>query len=1515
MKNILGLDLGTNSIGWAVISSPEIPAGTTNAEGKIIAAGSRIIPMDAATLSDFDKGNAQSQTQERTRMRLNRRIHERMQLRRERLNRILALMGFLPPHYAAAIDRYGKFKDTSEPKIAWIPAAGTLPATFLFQKSFGEMTAEFRQRHPELTCIPYDWTLYYLRTKALRQAVTKEELAWILHSFNQKRGYYQLRGEEAENTGNKDERYYALRVTEVVDTHQKKGKNTWFDVTLENGFVYHFPSATYPDWVGKVKEFIVTTTLDKEGKPALDKDGNIKRSFRMPKEEDWRLQKMRTEELIQQSHRHIGEYIYEALLQHPQEKIRGKYVRTIDRELYKNELRAILQCQQDFHPELRDPALLKDCANALYPNNPGHRQNLVSRDLSSLLVDDILFYQRPLKSQKGTIADCPYEHHEYLCKETGEIMNAPIKCIARSHPLFQEFRLWQFVNNLRIYQRLGRGEDGLPRTDIDVTRRFLPDHQAYADLFARLNDMESLQQKQLLKLFRLKEEDYRWNYVEDKTYPANETRATLLSRLKRAKVEVSRLYGTTDAAAGEPLDKTGIPRWEAALWHLLYSVNDRTELQKGLEKFAAKHGIADTPFVEVFRKMPPFDAAYGAYSAKAVGKLLPLLRRGSYRHRSPLDAATAQRIDALLHRKEHSGLSARTLEKAAHLQTPDDFQGLPLWLACYLVYDRHSEALDVQKWNTPADIDRYLFNFRQHSLRNPIVEQVVLETLRVVRDIWKDPRVGQLDEIHVELGREMKNPAQARKKMSEQNLLNEQANLRIKRLLMEFTRPEYHIEGIRPYSPSQQELLRIYEEGVLEKCGPELPEDIAIIFKKFKENDEQKQPSHDEILRYRLWLDQQYRSPYTNEPIPLGRLFTTDYQIEHVVPQSLFFDNSYNNKVICEAEVNQLKSNSLGLPFIREHHGELVTCSCGRKVRILEPEAYETFVKDHFANNRKKMERLLLTEVPESFSNRQLNDSRYISKFIVSLLSNIVRAQDDNGNWEEESTSKHIVVCNGQVTDRLKKDWGLNEVWNRLITPRFERLNAITGTEHYGHWEEKDGKRFFLTAMPLEQQRGFNRKRIDHRHHALDAITIACASRNVVNYLSNLSGNGGKTTRTDLQHQLCRKQKQDEAGNYRWIVKKPWDTLTQDTAKCLDRIIVSFKQNRRIVTPTANHYLRINPQTGKKERILQAKGEHVAIRKALHKDTVYGCTNLQEKKFVKLKDALLQPERVVNRDFRRQLLQLLQQGCSLKAIEQHFAEQTDQPVNLKKIEVYCFTEEMPDKRMVATRKPLGPDIKIQQITDSGIRTILENHLKRYGGNQELALSADGIDRLNRDLQELNGGKPHQPIFRVRIKEPMGNKFAIGTRGCNSRKFVVAAKGTNLFFAVYQKAEGQRCYESIPLNVVIDRLKKKLPPVPEQDAEGHPLLFSLSPNDLVYVPAPDEAPTQATSEPPQRDRIYKMVSCSGNRCSFLPHYVARPIVQGVEYQSHDKIELTSDGQSIKEVCRPLKIDKLGRLLPE
>ena len=1543
MKKILGLDLGTNSIGWAVVNGEQTENGIKLQ--KIEAKGSRIIPMDAAILGDFDKGNSVSQTADRTTKRGARRLHERYLLRRERLHRVLSVMKFLPEHYAEKLDKYGHFLKESEHKLAWNNGQ------FLFMDSFKEMLADFATNQPELVAdgkkVPLDWTIYYLRKKALTQAITKEELAWILLQFNQKRGYNQLRDEEEEQNKNQSVEFHSLKVIEVEDSGDKKGNAIWYNVKLENGWIYKRASSIPLDWVGKVKDFIVTTDLNEDGTVKTDKEGNEKRSFRAPKEDDWTLLKKKTEYTIDNSGNTVGEYIYDSLLSNPDQKIIGKLVRTIERKYFKDELKAIINKQKDFIPELNDSKLYAACIEELYPSNDDYRNSIASRDFTYLLVEDVLFYQRPLKSKKSTIANCPYESH--FDKEGKEY---PIKCVAKSNPFFQEFRLWQFVQNLKIYQRerivndgqmdlFGNVSTGKLETDVDVTNEFIRSEEELVALFDFLNDKKEITQESLLTTyFKIKkpkgkdtELPYRWNYVEDKTYPCNKTRAVLLAKLTKE-------------------DKTKLTKeLEYALWHLLYSVNSKTEIDavfaedkrnnsKGIYHQLLEAGFSDES-IENLKKAKFDEKDYGAYSEKAVKKLLALMRMGKYWAQDNIDTKTLDRIEKIISGEYDEKIRNRVREKAINLTDVSLFRGLPVWLACYIVYDRHSEASDIQKWERPEDIDNWLKGFKQHSMRNPIVEQVVTETMRTVRDIWK--QVGTIDEIHVELGREMKNPADKRKKMTERINENENTNLRIKAMLMEFQNPEFGIENVRPYSPTQQDILRIYEEGALLNLSND-DSDFDFVSKISKAA----QPSKNDVLRYKCWLEQKYQSPYTGEMIPLSKLFTPAYEIEHVIPQSRYFDDSFSNKVICEAEVNKLKDNQLGFEFIKNHHGEKVTLTGGEIVEVFSEAGYQDFVRKHYAKNSSKMKHLLMDDIPDKFIERQLNDSRYISKYVKGILSNIVREKDENGNIEQESVSKNLISCNGNITDRLKKDWGMNDVWNRIILPRFIRMNELTNSTHFTTINTSGE---IIPAMPLELQKGFNKKRIDHRHHAMDAIVIACTTRDHVNLLNNEAAlSEHQENRYALSHKLRRYEEVLINGEKRKVPKeflKPWDTFTQDTQRAIENIVVSFKQNLRVINKTVNHYQHF--ENGKKVIVKQEKGENWAIRKSMHKDTVFGEINLRFKKEVSLNEALKNPKAIVNKDFKEKVLELLGEKRDAKSIKKYVEDNKDiwSDINLKKIEVYYFTKDTKD-RYFATRKPLDTSFnkkKIEEsVTDTGIQAILLKHLEAKDGDAELAFSPDGIDEMNRNIVALNNGKFHQPILKVRVYE-QADKFPIGQTGNKGTKFVEAGKGTNLFFAVYEstneKDNKKRSFVTVPLNLVIDCQKQykkqwqeKLDEVlkeKEYITSENKLLFILSPNDLVYLPTLEERANGISKI--DSNRIYKMTDASGIMANFIPYSIASALFSinqkdqekrfgGYKYQIQNEIGVGSQGsknqkaitgEMIKDVCVPIKVDRLGNII--
>jgi hypothetical protein len=145
---------------------------------------------------------------------------------------------------------------------------------------------------------------------------------------------------------------------------------------------------------------------------------------------------------------------------------------------------------------------------------------------------------------------------------------------------------------------------GKLQTDVDITSEILQSEEDYVKLFKWLNDRSSIKQDTLLNsYFKIKKEKgkdkypYRWNYVEDKEYPCNETRAAILAGLE--KCNISEEFLTHEN--------------EMALWHILYSVEDKIEIGKAMRTFSEKNNLNES-FAEVFCRMKPFKKEYGSYS-------------------------------------------------------------------------------------------------------------------------------------------------------------------------------------------------------------------------------------------------------------------------------------------------------------------------------------------------------------------------------------------------------------------------------------------------------------------------------------------------------------------------------------------------------------------------------------------------------------------------------------------------------------------------------------------------------------------------------------------------------------------------------------------------------------------------------------------------------------------------------------------------------------------------------------
>jgi CRISPR-associated endonuclease Csn1 len=1295
-----------------------------------------------------------------------------------------------------------------------------------------------------------------------------------------------------------------------------------------------------------------------------------------------------------------------------------------------------------------------------------------------LFVKDIIFYQRPLRSQKSNIGNCALEfvkHKINIKDENGNpvknvfekdadgkdiIVKEYLKGIPKSNPYYQEFRVWQWLYNLKIYTR----ED-----DKDVTNEFVKRiadleklfeflmtkkevgnkdvieflieensrsavEQQIREQFPKLND-EKIRTKVNSELAKKVKEllpKYRWNYVFDNTkekeedkskkYPCNSTGYEIHRRLKDIE-NVPDNFLTCEA--------------EQELWHIIYSVTDKNEFETALLSFSLSKVLDNNAkeikdkikqffkennqqkydtkgeyqnalnnfiessfeedvrqkvyfaisFFENFKNFRPFKSEYGSFSEKAIKKLLPLMRLGKYWNENEISDSVKERAKLIKERLDDIK-DEQTIENVAdddvqkqvlksffkfkNAELIDFTRGLQLYQASYLVYGRHSEAENADKWKMSYNIQQYLDKFKQHSLRNPIVEQVITETLRTVKDIWEQEAVKNniqpviiydehkkkevksyptvFDEIHIELGREMKNTAEDRKAITNSVLNNETTNLRIKKMLLEFSQDddfknETGENTVRPHSPTQQDILKIFEDDVLsqyselelknqsfDNAGKDEAKNVFEISRK-------SQLTKAEVTRYKLWLEQKYQSPYTGQMIPLGKLFTPAYEIEHVIPLSRYFDDSFNNKVICEAEINRLKDNRLGFEFIKKFYGQKV--QIGKKnVEIFTEKRYKEFVNQHYKNSNKKRKNLLLEEIPDKMIDRQLNDTRHISKFVSKLLSNIVRGEtnDDGVN------STNLIPVTGKFTSKLKQSWGLNDKWNELILPRFERMNQITNLSVFTT-QNKEGHT--IPVIPLELSKGFQFKRIDHRHHALDALVIACTTREHVQYLNN---ENAKSQKFHLQQGLAKKLREFESVEIEKMVEKdgiwiksdkketrevprayikPWDNFPIDAKNELEKIVVSFKQNLRVINKSTNYYQKY--ENGKKVKVKQ-QGINRAIRKPLHKETVYAKVYLLDSvKEMTIEKALekVKQTRDANIFVDEQLRKFIKSYFKVyndKEIQS--ALKNEQLKNIRKVNVF--------EQSAASRKSLDSTFnenKIKEsVTDTGIQKILLNHLSAKDNNPEIAFSPEGIEEMNKNIVQLNNGKFHQPILKVRVYETIGNKFAVGVKGNKKDKYVEAAKGTNLFFAIYADENGNRTYETVPLNVVIERLKQGLKEVPEKNEKGHSLLFHLSPNDLVYVPTEEEissgTPVNVRNIDPQR--IYKLTDTSDTMANFIPATIANVIFNynkdkqkkmGINYPIQNEIGVGSQGskneraitgEQIKKVCIKLKVDRLGNI---
>ena len=1167
MRKILGLDLGSTSIGWAMVNEAE----KDGEKSSIVKLGVRVNPLTVDEQHNFELGKSITTNADRTLKRSMRRNLQRYKLRRENLIEILKEHQFI-----------------SDKTI--LSEAGN-KTTF---------------------------QTYRLRAKAATEEISLEEFARVLLMINKKRGYKSSR-----KTDNKDEGQlidgmdiakilYEKNVTPGQYTLEllQKGKKHVpdfyrSDLQVEFDKIWECQQKFYPEILTpalkenlRSKNSKQTWAICKEPMHLVGIKRDTKRGEEQKKEDyQWRTdaltQQMDLEKLaivlqningqlssssgylgaisdhskeLYFNKQTVGQYQMAELEKNPNYSLKNQ---VFYRQDYLDEFETLWSTQAQYHKELT-PELKKE------------------------IRDVVIFYQRPLKSQKGLISFCEFEHKTIKVTIDGKEKTKTIglKVCPRSSPLFQEFKIWQNLNNLEVNKR------PLEQEDKEI-------------LFNELSVKEKISDRNALKLLFENDKELELNF---KAIEGNRTQAKLFEAYQRiislsghGEYEFNKMPANDVKEIVEKVFKglgynTEILHFDASLpdpqfeeqpayklWHLLYSFegdNSKTGNEKLISKISELCGF-EKEYATIIAGLT-FEPDYGCLSAKAIRKILPNLKEGN-------DYSSACKAAGYNH-------SSRSLTK---------------------------EELDKKVYKDKLSI------LPKNSLRNPVVEKILNQMVNVVNGAVE--AYGKPDEIRIELARELKKSAKEREEMAE----------------------------------------------AISKSTRETEEYKKILQKEFGLTN----VSRNDITRYRLYRELEgngYKTLYSNTYISQEKLFSKEFDIEHIIPQAKLFDDSFSNKTLEARQVNIDKSNATAYDFVSERYGDK------------ELEDYVSRVEKLFkdgAISKTKHNKLLTKEadIPSGFIERDLRDTQYIAKKAREMLEDMV---------------KFVVPTTGSITDRLREDWQLVDVMQELNWDKYDKLGLTEIVE------DKDGRK-------IRHIKDWT-KRNDHRHHAMDALTIAFTKRSLIQYLNNLNARSDKSSSIYgiEQKELYR----DKQGKLRFKPPMPLDEFRANAKEQLENTLISIKAKNKVVTRNINVTQSKDAQ-GKKTL---KKALQLTPRGQLHNETIYGCIQQPIAK-----------EEKVGANFTKEYIANVTSPKYREALLARLAQFENDPKkaftgknSLAKSPIFLnelHTDHVPEKVKVASfetiytiRKAISPDLKIDKVIDKHIQKILQDRLAEFNNDPKKA---------------------------------------------------------------------------------------------------------------------------------------------------------------------------------------------------
>lgn len=758
------------------------------------------------------------------------------------------------------------------------------------------------------------------------------------------------------------------------------------------------------------------------------------------------------DEKLQAEHKTVGQYFAEQLRQNQSESPTGGISYRIkdqifSRQRYIDEYDQIMAAQRVHYPDILTDEFIR------------------------MLRDEVIFIQRPLKSCKHLVSLCEFEKQEkvmHVQQDDGkggrQLVERRVKfgpkVAPKSSPLFQLCRIYEAVNNIRLTR-----PDGSPR---DIT----PEERA--KIVAHLQSNASLSFAALKKL--LKEKALIADQLTSKSgLKGNSTRVALASALQPypqyhhlLDMELETRMMTvqlTDEETGEVTEREVAVVTDSyvhqplyRLWHILYSIEERDAMRRALiTQLSMKEEDLDGGLLDQLYRLDFVKPGYGNKSAKFICKLLPQLQ-----------------------------------------------QGLGYSEACAAVGYRHSNSPTSEEITERTLLEKIPL-LQRNELRQPLVEKILNQMINLVNALKAEYGV---DEVRVELARELKMSREERERMAEGNRRREKENKAIAEKIQE--------------------------------CG---------LF-----------PTKSRIRKYMLWEEAGEKCLYCGQILTLSQCLNgDDMEVEHIIPKSVLYDDSYGNKTCACRRCNKEKGNRTALEYIRAKGWEAEYME--RINGLLDKKA--------ISYSKHQRLRWLKEDIPSDFLERQLRLTQYISRQAMAILQQGIR---------------RVSASEGGVTARLRSLWGYDDILHTLNLDRYDSMGETERVSREGETTEK----LRITNWS---------KRKDHRHHAIDALVVASTRQGYIQRLNRVSSESEREAMSG-EIEMQKVTKTDKLSLLeRWLTQRPHLSVRAVSDKVAE-ILISYRPGKRVVTRGRNIYLR----HGKK----CVQSGLLVPRGPLSKETVYG---------------------------------------------------------------------------------------------------------------------------------------------------------------------------------------------------------------------------------------------------------------------------------------------------------------------